>query len=142
MKANPLFFDSTKFRGDTVVVEFHIRGIELGEGELLIADLVRHDEKTRARFETQGKALVAPIRLEYQQEYLFSPLILKNDQIVEALEERKVKAQYVVHLEYQRMVLEEVAAIPVDAVALPAMNYRLPATLDLTPEAKALLRDK
>jgi hypothetical protein len=107
----------------------------------LVGDLVKDGEKIRARFEKSGKSFITPVRLEYQQEYLFSPLILSGDEIVEALDERKMKAQYLVNLQYERMVIEEVEAIPVDSVAMPEMNYNLPAILDLSPEALALLRD-
>lgn len=141
MKSNPLFFDSTKFRGDTVVVEIHIRGVQLNISEQLVGDLTKGDERIRAKFEKSGAAYVSPVRLEYQQEYRFSPLILVKDEIVEALDERSIKAQYMINLEYNRMVIEAVSAIPVDAVALPEMNYKLPILLNLTPEAEALLKD-
>lgn len=142
MKSNPLFFDSTKFRGDMVVVEIQVRGVQLLENEQLVGDFVKGDDRIRAKFERNGKVLSAPVRLEYQQEYRFSPLILVGDEIFEALEERKIKAQYMVSLEFERMVIEKVAAIPVDAVAMPQLNYKLPALMDLlSPEAKALLND-
>jgi len=141
MKSNPLFFDSTKFRGDMVVVEIHIRGVQLKATEQLVGDLTKGEERIRAKFEKSGNAYISPVRLEYQQEYRFSPLILVNEEIFEALDERSIKAQYMINLEYSRMIIEEVIAIPVDAVALPEMNYKLPALLNLTPEAEALLKD-
>lgn len=141
MKLNPLFHDSTKFRGDLVVVEIQVRGVELRTNEILVADLTRGDEKIRAKFQTQGTQLVAPVRLEYQQDYTLSPLILVGEEIVEALDVRQISAQYFIPLTFERMIPEEIEAIPVDAAALPEMNYRLPAVLDLTPEAKALLED-
>lgn len=111
MKSNPLFFDSTKFRGDIVIVDIELSGVELNEGETLWAHVMRNDgsealvQMISVGVTNQPIKWTAQSRLEYLQRAKVEFLIKSGEELVEHSEIFVITASYTIPLTWDRAVL-------------------------------------
>jgi len=120
MKANPLFLDSTKFRGDTVIVEIELSGVELAEGEMLFAHVRRLEGEGLVQLQPKGlKKWSAQARMEYQQTADIEFFITFEGKTIETSDRRKVNASYVIHQKWDRVVVVELAAAMLEDLEAP-----------------------
>jgi hypothetical protein len=116
MKNNPLFFDSTKFRGDNVIVELHLAGVELSLGESLIAKIILLDgSESLVQMSAHGlRKWKAEARVEYQQRLKLEFQIKKGLEILEKSDLRTVLATYSIYQKWERQpkaeMLEDLSA--------------------------------
>lgn len=104
MKNNPLFFDSTKFRGDNVIVEIELSGAELSLGESLYAHLVLSDGSDMSvMMSAHGlRKWKCEARVEYQQRIKIQFIVKKAEDVVEKSDLRVVLATYSIQQKWQR----------------------------------------
>ena len=95
--SNPLFVDSTKFRGEMIIADLEVYDIQLLEGETLYTKVILKDGrsylvslKPQATNHYKGS-----IRLAYQEEVSFQHLIMKETRIVAQTQEEKLAVNYI-----------------------------------------------
>ncbi len=105
MKNNPLFFDSTKFRGDNVIVDIELQGVELSLGESLEVRVIMSDGSD-SYFLMSARGLRkwhAEARVEYQQRIKLEFIVKKNEEIITKSDIRTTIASYSVYQKWERM---------------------------------------
>lgn len=104
MKNNPLFFDSTKFRGDLVFVTIHIEGVELSLDEKLIVRMIREGHVQRQMDLTPVglRKWSIETRLEYKEKLKIELVVLNGENIVEVSPPFEVVSCYSIQLRWPR----------------------------------------
>jgi hypothetical protein len=108
MKHNPLFVDSTKFRGERINSEIEIRGVQLREGESLQTRVIFADGRVQTLNleKLEAQRFGGAIRLSYLEQLTFQHQVIFNGAIVDQSEERKFVANYTVMERWVRKVEE------------------------------------
>lgn len=106
MKNNPLFFDSTKFRGDSIIVDIELQGTELTKDEKLTVKVIKADgEEIRLKMTPNGSSKWGTqVRLEYQQRVKLEFEIEDTDGILEKSGLRTAMATYSILQKWERKV--------------------------------------
>ena len=100
---NPLFVDSTKFRGEMIIADLEIQGVNLLEGETLhtkvtLKDgrsyLVKLDPQPRLN-PSQPISYKGSLRLAYQEEVSFQHIVMQSEKIVIKTEAEKLPVNYI-----------------------------------------------
>ncbi len=135
MKNNPLFVDSTKFRGERIVAEIEVRGVQLREKESLFTKIIFQDGRNQLlRLEQKSpQRYSGTIRLAYQEDLHFQHQIQIEEEVVDRTEERKFVSNYTVLDKWIRIVeelrdqyVEEVSFDDLErALKSEAMNKKL-----------------
>ena len=104
MKNNPLFVDSTKFRGETIIAEIEVCGVELLPEESLYTKVTLHTDQAYAvKLEPKLKGRFSGrMRLSYQEELLFQHIILRGDQTVAETPPKRFKVNYTIQDRWER----------------------------------------
>ncbi|MCB0393557.1 MAG: hypothetical protein KDD25_03320, partial [Bdellovibrionales bacterium] len=98
MKHNPLFVDSTKFKGERINAEIEVRGVQLREGERLQTKVILSDgQQILIEMECfRPQRFSGAVRLKYLEEVRFQHQILSGDEIIDSTAEKKFVANYTV----------------------------------------------
>ena len=120
MKSNPLFFDSTKFRGDTVVVDIELTGVELRMNESLFARVKRAEGEALVQMQPKGlRKWSAQARMEYQQKAQLEFFVSLGGETLDTSDVRHIVATYMIHQKWERLPVTQAEPIPLAAEALP-----------------------
>ena len=96
---NPLFVDSTKFRGEMIVADLEVQGVDLLEGESLYTKVILKDGRSylvQLR-PIQPNYYKGSLRLAYQEDVSFQHLIMKAEHIIAKTPEEKMPVNYINH---------------------------------------------
>ena len=94
--SNPLFVDSTKFRGEMIIADLEVHGIQLLEGETLYTKVILKDGRSYlVSLKPQANHYKGSIRLAYQEDVSFQHLIMKETHIVAQTKEEKLAVNYI-----------------------------------------------
>ena len=95
MKSNPLFIDSTKFKGEIVVAEIEVEGIDLHLTERVFAKVTLSDNRTYTQeLKLRSNKFVGNIRLYYRQPAWIKYIIMCGSDQVEVSNETKFLVNY------------------------------------------------
>lgn len=122
MKNNPLFFDSTKFRGDNVIVEIDLTGPNLNSEENLTVRIIRHDgTETLVQMSSNGeRRWRAEARVEYQQRLKLEFRVQSGTEIIDRSDMRTAMASYCIPQKWERElpVVQTVQTVQTELVGL------------------------
>ena len=93
---NPLFVDSTKFRGEMITADLEAYDIQLQEGETLHTKVILKDGRNYlVDLNPKVNCYKGSIRLAYQEDVSFQHLIMEGDNIVAKTQEEKIPVNYI-----------------------------------------------
>ena len=94
--SNPLFVDSTKFRGEMIMADLEAYDIQLQEGETLHTKVVLKDGRSYlVNLDPKVNCYKGSIRLAYQEDVSFQHLIMEGENIVAKTQEEKLSVNYI-----------------------------------------------
>ena len=93
---NPLFVDSTKFRGEMILADLEAYDIQLQEGETLHTKVILKDGRSYlVDLNPQINCYKGNIRLAYQENVSFQHLVMKGEDIIAKTQEKKLSVNYI-----------------------------------------------
>ncbi len=96
MTHNPLFVDSTKFRGEMIMADLEVHGVDLLEGESLYTKVILKDGRSYlVNLTSQSNYYKGSIRLAYQENVSFQHFIMRGEQTVAKTQEEKLAVNYI-----------------------------------------------
>ena len=103
MKNNPLFIDSTKFKGESIVAELEVEGVSLHPTERLVVNITLSDN----RVYTQNLVLknnkhVGSVRLCYRTPAWIKHTIMCGSNKIEESNEVKFEVNYINQFKWYR----------------------------------------
>ncbi len=105
MKSNPLFIDSTKFKGEIVVAEIELKGVNLHLTERIFAKVTLADNRTYTQeLKPRINKFVGNIRLYYHQPAWIKYIIMCGSYEVEVSNETKFVVNYTNQFKWCRSV--------------------------------------
>lgn len=94
--SNPLFVDSTKFRGEMIIADLEAYDIQLQEGETLHTKVILKDGRNYlVDLNPESNCYKGSIRLAYQEDISFQHLIMKDNNIIAKTQEEKIPVNYI-----------------------------------------------
>lgn len=98
MKKNPLFVDSTKFRGDSILTQFELKDFDKpGPLDLQVrVDRESGEEQWITLVPVKNRSWIGRIYLEHQEKIRFQFCLLKNEKVLAQSENRKSEASYLI----------------------------------------------
>ena len=94
--SNPLFVDSTKFRGEMIMADLEVYDIELQEGETLHTKVILKDGRSYlVDLTSQFNCYKGSIRLAYQEDVSFQHLVMKGKDIILKTQEERLSVNYI-----------------------------------------------
>ena len=105
---NPLFVDSTKFRGEMILADLEAYDIQLRKGETLHTKVILKDGRSYlVDLEPMVNCYKGSIRLAYQEDVSFQHLIMKDDHIVVKTQEKKLSVNYINRFSLEELSFQE-----------------------------------
>ena len=119
MKSNPLFVDSTRFRGEMITAEIEVIGVELRDGESLMTKVIQRDGRGLGiQLEHKmGLRYVGSVRLAYQESLTIKHCVMNGDDVVEETPEKKFTVNYTNLQRWDRLLPKEKSEATLDEVA-------------------------
>ena len=105
---NPLFVDSTKFRGEMILADLEAYDVKLQEGETLHTKVILKDGRSYlVNLDPTMNCYKGSIRLAYQEDVSFQHLIMKSDHIVAKTQEKKLSVNYINRFSLKELSFQE-----------------------------------
>ena len=108
---NPLFVDSTKFRGEMILADLEVYDIQLQEGETLHTKVILKDGRNYlVDLNPQASCYKGSIRLAYQEDVSFQHIVMKDHNIIAKTQEKKLSVNYINRFSLKELNFQERAS--------------------------------
>ena len=105
MKSNPLFIDSTKFKGELILAEIEVFGVNLHLTEKIFSKITLSDNRTYIKeMVFKNNKYICSLKLSYKEEAWIKHFIVRGEVQVEENVESRFNVNYINQFSWDRQV--------------------------------------